>query len=169
MAIYAVLVPPSSGDALKDSGKVTFIRDGFSWAALLIPVLWLLWNRMWLVFLGYLAIALALETGAYFVPGLAPGIVATCFGILFAFEANELRRWSLERKGWRFAGVVAGSNRDECETRFFSAWNTPDRTATSQPDFVPASALKIPSVGSRLTGADGEDVVGLFPTPETTR
>lgn len=169
MAIYSVLVPPSSGDMLKDSGKITFIRDGFSWAALLIPVVWILWNRMWWVFLGYLVIAVALESVAFFVPGLAPGIVATCFGLLFAFEANELKRWSLERKGWHFAGIVAGSSRDECETRFFSAWTAQEARPISPGPTVPPSALKVPSVGSRLTGADGKDVIGLFPTPETTR
>ncbi|MEP3278633.1 MAG: DUF2628 domain-containing protein [Stappiaceae bacterium] len=185
MAIYSVLVPPTSGDALKDSGNVTFIRDGFSWGALLIPILWILWNRMWWVFLGYLAIAVALETGAYFIPGLAPGIVATCFGLLFAFEANELKRWSLERKGWHFAGVVAGSNLDECEARFFSTWNTagqgearrsvstsatdPAMAPTMAPMATPATALKIPALGSRRMHSGDDEVIGLFPTPETTR
>jgi hypothetical protein len=41
---------------------------------------------------------------------------------VIGFEADSIRRWSLERKGWNFVGTVVGRNAAECERRFFETW-----------------------------------------------
>src|SRR5690606_34331616 len=45
MATFLVLIPPGarSGDE-----KARIVRDRFSWLALFLPVIWLLWHRAWL-------------------------------------------------------------------------------------------------------------------------
>ena len=41
--------------------RFVFVRDGFSFWALLLGPLWMLRHRMWLVLLGYIALAVALS------------------------------------------------------------------------------------------------------------
>ena len=42
--------------------------------------------------------------------------------LLIGFEADALRRWALDRKGWQMLGSVSGRTVDECERRFFDGW-----------------------------------------------
>ena len=37
------------------------MRDGFSFWAFLLGPLWMLWHRMWLVLIGYLAVTIGLQ------------------------------------------------------------------------------------------------------------
>jgi len=85
------------------------VREGFSLGALLLPTLWFLWNRMWLVallhFLGVVAIGLLL-------PDAVSGWVALAFQLLVALHARDLRRWTLRRRGFALVGVVAAANEE---------------------------------------------------------
>jgi hypothetical protein len=40
---------------------------------------------------------------------------------VLAIQANDLRRWSLERRGFEMVAAVTGRSRDECEMKFFSS------------------------------------------------
>ena len=42
--------------------------------------------------------------------------------LLIGLEADTLRRWALERRGWRTLGSVTGKTAAECERRFFETW-----------------------------------------------
>ena len=44
MASFVVLTPPDDPEAPE---RAEIIRDGFAWFALIIPVFWLLWHRLW--------------------------------------------------------------------------------------------------------------------------
>ena len=56
MALYTVFAPPPEpGETAPDPVRFVFVKDGFCWPALFIPELWLLFRRMWLVFVLYLA------------------------------------------------------------------------------------------------------------------
>lgn len=162
MTIYAVLTPPDARpDAFSesDADRTLFIKDGFCWPALVIPMIWTLWHRLWLVFLGYLAIAVAIEALAFAFGGPAVGISATLFALLFAFEANNLRRWTMERRGWNFAGAVAGADRDEAEVRFFSGYLAPaGRPANHAADHTENRPRRATGLSPRVSG---ESVVGL--------
>ena len=91
----------------------------------------------------------------------AAGGVSFALSFALALEANELRRWTLRRRGYAELGIVAGKSREECEFRFLSAWL--DEMADK--DY----ALRaVPGVGGRVrTAAESpsELVVGLFPRP----
>ncbi|MCB1548076.1 MAG: DUF2628 domain-containing protein [Hyphomicrobiaceae bacterium] len=111
-------------DALDRAESIVFVREGFSvWAAVFGP-LWCLVNGLWIVLAGLLAITLGLTAlvGLLTSAPAAGTVVSAALNLVFGFEANNLKRWTLSRKGYRTVGVVAGANAEDCERRFFDAW-----------------------------------------------
>lgn len=170
MSTYIVMAPPGfdtlAGDP-KDTDRLVFVPDSFSFPAFLISPVWLLWQRMWLVFLGYLAVTVAIELLALGIDQRITGLVAFLISLLFGFEAQALRRWSLERKGWQILGIVDGRDRAEAELRFLhkeaELLNRKHETAAEpSPPARPAPAPIVPRIGS-------ERVIGLTLGPEGSR
>src|SRR5215475_1959303 len=98
MPVYTVHEPPMKADQSQpDPERFVFVRDGFSFWAFLLAPLWMLWHRLWLVFLGYVLITIALHMTLSFL-GASAG-VTTAVGVLLAllvgFEAASLRRFTL--------------------------------------------------------------------------
>jgi hypothetical protein len=153
MTVYNVLAPPiRDGEAAADPLGYGLVKEGFCWPALIIPGLWLLFRRMWLVFLLYLAVVVAVIA-----IGNLSGIVLPLAHLFLGLEGNNLRRWTLERRGYALAGIAEGRNRDEADIRFFADW--PDvvpTAATTGNDVKPAPAAPSPENGG---------IVGLFPAP----
>lgn len=145
MAIYTVHAPPEASLDEATAGRIRFIRDGFSVWALVLPGAWLLWNRLWLAFLGWLVAMIGFELMGRAFGDTTALIAATLFGVFLALEARDLQRWTLERRGWRFLGVVEGSDLEVAERRFFETWVAPPATAGDPDD------------GSGNAGADDED------------
>jgi hypothetical protein len=140
MLTYTVHEPPNPpADRIDRAESLVFVKDGFAWLALLFAPLWLLAHRLWWPFLGYVLVSAALQAaarGAAVDPGWA-GLAGFAINLLLAFEADTLRRWSLERRGWRTVGTVTGKTSAECERRFFEAW------LPGQP--ILATAVKAPA------------------------
>jgi hypothetical protein len=122
--VFFVMAPPlpDGPDPEWEAEHMVFIKDGFSLMALLVPVLWLFWHRMWLPLLAYLVYMVALSSVELGFGNLVSTVIAAGLGILFALEANNLRRWSLGAKGWRTVGEAVGRNRNEAEFLFFRDW-----------------------------------------------
>ncbi|WP_305986582.1 DUF2628 domain-containing protein [Roseibium sp. MMSF_3544] len=164
MSTYVVMAPPEFRDLAGDpreSDRLLFIPDRFSVLAFVFSIIWILVHRMWLVFLGYLALTLAIELLALALGNEATGVVALTISLLFGFEAQALRRWSLERKGWRVVGIVDAANPAEAELRYIhkeAGETVPDEP---QPDLPPRPVHNpiVPRIGS-------ERVVGLTLGPE---
>ena len=102
MAIYTVLLP-SSREAESDPMRAVFVKEGFSWPALFFAPLWAIFRRLWIVLAGYIVAVVAIGVigrvvGDGFTP---PALILLHF--LFALEANELRRWTLARHGYRLS------------------------------------------------------------------
>jgi Protein of unknown function (DUF2628) len=112
-------------ETLAAADKAVFIKDGFSIGAFLIAPVWLLWRRMWLVFIAWLVVYIALDRlGAVFHVGdILMSVLTLVLALGFALEANQLRAWTLRGKGWRFAGVACGNSRVEAEYRHFEGRN----------------------------------------------
>jgi hypothetical protein len=157
MTIYTVLAPPDAGSAGPDRDRFVFIKEGFCWPAFFFTPIWLLFRRMWLVFILYLLASAAVFYLASQMPEIG-GLIALLFGILVALEANNLRRWTLERRGSRFIGVAAGRRLIEAEFRFFSTW--PGVVTEAKPAEPPKPAAPA-SLPPKATG----EIVGLFPKP----
>jgi hypothetical protein len=173
MAVFTVHEPPPSGDLMRDAERVVFVRDGFSWLAFLFPLVWLLWHRMWLVTVLWIAVVVLVQWGASLLGEPAPLVAAVVVALVMGFEASSLRRWTLERRRFRFAGVVAGTDRSECERRFFADWagGAPVASApTTRASAETASFSPVPRVyaSARDEGAEAH-VLGLFPTSERPR
>jgi Protein of unknown function (DUF2628) len=156
MKLYNVLAPPAAaGSAGPQPEAFVFVKEGFCWPALYLAPFWLLWRRLWLVFALYVVAVIAIAMLAEQLPGVVIWFVFVLFGFLVALEANNLRRWTLERRGYRFVGVASGGNAREAEFRFFARW------VGSKPEPPKPEAPKPkPSLPAPAT-----QIVGLFPTP----
>jgi len=152
--------PPRKSETTASPVRFAFVRDGFYfWAFLLGPV-WMLYHRLWLVVLMYLAGMTAVEVAlwALGVSMLVKFAVAFLIALLVGFEAGSLRRWSLRR--WTARGIVVGPNREAAEHRFFERWS--DQPAASYAPAEPPAPLP---PGGRVPTSE-HDVIGLFPEPQ---
>lgn len=166
MRIYTVHAPPADGPGeAPDRTRLVFVKDGIAWLALFVPVLWILWHRLWLTLLWFVAFALVVAwIGRLFGDDLAT--VAGLLGqILFALEANNIRRWSLHSRGYDDVGESFGRNVEEAEMRYFL-----DPAPLQSP--ASASVAEIPKSEAITRAAypqrshDDEAIFGLFPEPE---
>src|ERR1700719_4268856 len=170
MSVYTVHEPPPlrAGAAASDVERFAFVRDGFSWWAFLFAPLWMLRHRMWLGLVGYVVVAGAIEvpvrlSGA---PGFAASVIGLLLSLLVGLEAGTLRRFTLNRRGWKNLAVVSGDDLEDAERRFFDAW----LQRKSSPSGVSHALLRRPSSASRhRRGPLGSDVIGLFPEPGARR
>jgi hypothetical protein len=167
MAIYTVLLP-GSREAESDPMRAVFVKEGFSWPALFFAPLWAIFRRLWIVLAGYIVAVVAIGVigrvvGDGFTP---PALILLHF--LFALEANELRRWTLARHGYRLDAVVEGRGREEAEIRYFA---DPARAAPAEPGSPAAGPLPPPAppapppLGPIAPSAEAGHIVGLFPSP----
>ncbi len=56
------------------------------------------------------------------VPSLAKALASLLIALLVGLEAGALRRWTLERRGWKTHGFVVGDDLEDAERRFFGQW-----------------------------------------------
>ncbi|MCB1443678.1 MAG: DUF2628 domain-containing protein [Methyloceanibacter sp.] len=164
MTVYSVYEPSGDASVEARAGRIAFVKEGFSWVALFVPLLWLLYQRMWLELVAYLAIFLSLPLIFGTDPTMKEiaGIVSLGLTLIFAFEANNLRGWAMRRRGFRFAGIASGRDRVEAETRFFTRWLSGQERQRPHGSAAPATAAKVPSV-SPTRPAAGDEVIGSFP------
>jgi hypothetical protein len=159
MAVYTVHEPPpraGTGSA-PEPERFVFVRDGFSFWALLLGPLWMLRHRMWLVLLGYMVVATALSVVLHLHATAAAGtVVWALLALLIGFEAGTLRRFGLARCGYRNIGLVVGDDLELAERRFFDSW-----VRKAGPAAGAAPAL----VASARAPHPASDVLGLFPEP----
>ena len=115
MASFVVLEP--SGD--RSAADMRFVRDGFAWLGLLLPFFWLLWHRLWIEALLFLAASIGL---ALLVEFAGLGVVAPFLSLILALyvgiEGATLRVWAATRRGWREWGVVEADTLEDAESRY---------------------------------------------------
>lgn len=165
MPVYTVHAP-SAPASREDADTFVFLRDGFHFWAMLLGPLWLLWHRLWLVLLGYLAVSAVL--GAILaLLGAEAGVralVLLLFAILTGLEAASLRRWSYSRGKWRQIDFVVADDEEAAERRFFDRW-TENGDTTLPPFYSVPTAPNQP----RAMPAAPERIIGLFPEPGGSR
>lgn len=169
MALYTIHAPAPDEGAATAPADLVFVKEGYCWPALLIPLVWTLYRRLWLVVLLLLAALLVFVAvaGALGQAALAIYLLGRVF---YGLEANGLRRWTLERKGYSLIGVAEGRTLSEAERRFFTEWEDdgpvyrPPVAATPE---TGAPAARRPA--SRPPAPIGPEVVGLFPTSGSAR
>ena len=114
MTVYSVYEPPAEApDLMQRADRLAFVKEGFSWPALFVPLLWLIYHRMWieLIVLGLIYIALQVAFGTDTQSQALALWASFAIGVLFAFEANDLRAAALERLPARGRGERARPDR----------------------------------------------------------
>ncbi len=119
MSAY-VVYQPQSGDAEARAANTRFVRDAFSWLALVFPLLWLAFHRLWFA----VALVLVASVGVFLlggIPGLAWTIVPLdlLIGLYVAVEGAAWRMAAAERSGLSAVGVVEATSLQDAELRFF--------------------------------------------------
>jgi hypothetical protein len=167
MSVYTVHEPPLKGDETEPNPeRFQLVRDGFHFWAFLLAPLWMLRYRLWLVLVLYILVNAALHIGLTFAgaSGFVRPTASFLLAVLVGIEAASLRRWTLNRRGWRQVGVVVGDDFEAAEHRFFDAW-VKDHGAAAHTPPGPA-AFGAPAM---RMAPHGSDVVGLFPEPGASR
>jgi hypothetical protein len=135
MATFLVLTPP--GTRSKDE-NARIIRDRFSWIALFLPVLWLLWHRAWLAAaLAFAVQSLGSVISDHPVFGLAGLGICLATNLLVAFEGPSMVVAGLERRGWAIDAVITADDRATAEEIYYM--ETAGETAVRENVSLPAS------------------------------
>ena len=159
MRTYLVFEPAAGGRSLEAADRILFVREKFSWTALIFAPLWLLWHRLWLGLLGWVVVEIIIGLVAWVL--MLDQTIASIAGfipsLVVALEGTELRRMKLLRRGFRDAGVIVAEDLEDAERRFFTRWVARGRMATP-----PAPPASLPPLAETR-------VIGLFPEPGATR
>ena len=163
MTAYYVYEPDSEAPTVSArADALDFVKDGISWPALIVPAFWLIYHRMWIELLVYLAAYAALGWAMSYSQNGSDLLswVAIALSLLFAFEANDLRRYALERKGYRQIGVAIGGSREAAELSFFRGWLPEQSISPKAPQRSTKNEAPV-----RVVPGGTEEVIGLFPRP----
>jgi hypothetical protein len=144
--------PEPLSDRVERAERLVFVKDGFSWAAALFAPFWFLLYRLWWPLVAYIAISAAFQIAQQTVRLDARwlGLAGVALGLLIGFEADTLRRWGLERRGWRMIGTVTGVSAVDCERRFFDSWLPSQPILTTGSTTPPAPDRGWRRIGSLL-------------------
>jgi uncharacterized protein DUF2628 len=175
MSIYTVYEPPlKAHESAPDPERFVFVRDGFSFWAFLLAPWWMLRHRLWLAFVCYVTLAVALSVALRLIgTSAAVAIIAgALFSLLVGFEAATLRRFGLARRGWRNVGIVVGDDVESAERRFFDAWANKtwdNKTWAERPSVDGVPRASSPAMGVPMARRPSSEVIGLFPQPGAPR
>jgi hypothetical protein len=165
MPSYIVLAPPTAAPSEEpDPLDYVFVKDGFCWPCLVVPELWMIFRRLWLVLLLYLAAVAVILVAARIVDGTLPFLFLLPAHFYFALEANAFRVWTLRRHGYQIIGVAEGHRVGDAEVRFFYEREFP-RSDWRQPPPARLQAAAAGAAVARSPSAESGEVVGLFPAP----
>lgn len=101
---------------VKDGAAPVLVREGFSLGALVFGPLWAAVHRAWIP--AAFAFAADLAIGALS-DGPARFTLALGLAFLLGFSGHDLRRWSLERRGFVLAEVVTARRVEGALERLF--------------------------------------------------
>lgn len=139
MASFVIL---RHSDASTHSGleNTVFVRDAFSAAALIMPLIWLLWNRLW-VHAALVAFAFVLLFAM--VQNIDFALFSYFMGLILAlFVAAEGPVWrikALMHDGYVQSGVIDANNHNEAELKW--AMHKPVESAPQKPFEKPRGKL----------------------------
>ena len=154
MRIYTVHELPG---APLDGKGIVLVKEGFSFPAFAFSWVWLLYHRMWVALAIWIGLTVTLSYLVQAALGApAAAAVSLALGFMLGAEGNDIRRWTLERNGYREAGIAAGASLEEAERNFFAKWDRPLAVDEVKPVTAPVWPRRAPA------RKDGE-VLGLFP------
>lgn len=117
MAQFVVLERPGANSA----DEACFVRDGFSPFALILPFVWLLFQRLWFEAAAILGVSILLGFGGtYFGAAGATSALSLLVSLFVAFEGKNWKIAKLRRQGYAERAVIEADDIEEAELRYFS-------------------------------------------------
>lgn len=100
--------------------RTVLVREGFSVWAFLLHVLWLLANRLWLAAVVFVLLLVTLDYvgRVYHLSHVSIWTLQFLMQLILGFMAHDLQRTKLQRRGFRFAGIVAAESELMAERRY---------------------------------------------------
>ena len=156
--------PPRKTESVTAPERFVFVRDGFYFWAFVLAPLWLLVRRLWLAFVIYVVVTIAIAVGLRFAgaPSSVQTAVALLIALMVGLEAATIWRWTLARRRWKTLGFVVGEDAEIAERRFYAAWTDRAPSAPTLPE--PSYTTPV-----RRGAPQPSDVIGLFPEPGASR
>ena len=118
---------------LRPDTEPILVPEGFCWLAMIFGPLWLAMHRAWIPAAIVLAVDIISMT---LIPEPLAFVLDAGFAILVGLSAHDLRRWSIENRGYLLTHVIAA--RDEAEAL--------GRLLTGRPDlarhYMPPAAAR---------------------------
>ena len=145
--------------------RFAFVKDGFSWPALFVPILWILWHRLWLALVWYIVFVLVVAWTGRLVERRRRGRgglsrhPAACAGGATTSAAPRS-----QNRGWEEVGASFGRNLDEAEARFFA--EHANRLEEADRLDRRAAMLRAAYTPEHVRDDGDEPILGLFPEPE---
>ncbi|MFD0916921.1 DUF2628 domain-containing protein [Pseudahrensia aquimaris] len=97
---------------------VEVLPDSLSFWAIVFPLPWLVWHKLWLE-LGFYLFAMMLIGGLLATPYAAAGLALSGLpGLYLWLEGHDLRRAKLRRKGYELVDVVEAKDKQTAFARF---------------------------------------------------
>ncbi|MBO1075143.1 DUF2628 domain-containing protein [Roseomonas marmotae] len=110
--------PPSSVPSTRPARLPELVPEGFSLLAALLPPVWFLAHRLWLPLAIYIALSIL---AAFLLPGDVLPYAAAAAQFLIGLQAQDIRRWSLARRGLPVSGVVVARDAEAALLRALHA------------------------------------------------
>jgi hypothetical protein len=98
---------------------IVLVKEGFSWPAFFFSVIWALWSRLWWVALALFVVEVGWAVIADTMQPIASSLIGAGLAVIVGYLANDLKRWTLFRRGYVEMGVVGGADSDAALQRFF--------------------------------------------------
>lgn len=134
MKTFSVFEPPVlPGSPVEDAQSLVFVRHGWSLAALLIPMVWMLARRLWWVLLAYLILIIAIQVLSYAITPVITAGLSVALALAVMIEAGQLRLESMAAKGYREIAVIDAKNQRDAEHEFLTHWLADRRHMPSAP------------------------------------
>ncbi len=117
MAQFVVLEPDAGAQSTE---KTVFVRDGFYTLALVLPVLWLLLQRLWFEAFAVLGVTILLGfAGSMLGMSNAAPLITLLFTLFVALEGSNWKIAKLKRQGFTEKAVIDAADLEEAEIRYF--------------------------------------------------
>jgi len=140
MVTYTIYQPAiSSRDPIERADELVFVKDGFCWPALFFSVFWLVYHRLWLVLgLTIVIVFIIFVFLNMFSTDLAEVTLFAAI-LLFAGEANAIRRMMLEKSGYNIKAVITGKSLFDCERKYFALLHSHWHSAPLDDENIPGT------------------------------
>lgn len=115
--IFTVYEKP---EAAEPTDRVLLLRDGFSFWALTLTVVWLTANRMWWGLMLYVAAAITLSAvcDLLHVSELSSLFAQLWLQAMLAYHAYDVQGWALRRRGYKMAGILCAESEMHAQRRY---------------------------------------------------